>query len=166
MRFLVLAIGMMLAISAGATEYVASWSVDGEPISKLTGIQSNEIPIKADFVVKDSTVEGIATVKLSDFKTGDETRDKHMRQALGTDEYPDAVLKLLPVQFGATEFKWQGDLTLRGLTKPVWGIAAVKGQRLDAKFIIDLKEWRSVIEKPRRFGVGIADAVSVVVKTK
>lgn len=162
----VLAALMTVPINAEAAEYVASWSVAGEPISKLTGIQSNEVPVKGEFVVKDGMAEGTATVHVADFKTGDETRDRHMLQTLGADQHPDAVLKLLPVKVSASEFKWLGELTLKGVTKPVWGLATVNGEKLDAKFILNLKEWRTAIEKPRRFGVGIADEVSVTVRTK
>lgn len=162
-----LLIAALITPVADAADYLASWKVAGEPVAKLTGIESNEVAVHGSFSIGDGdTVEGEARVKLADFKTGDTTRDKHMLEALGADKNPEAMLKLHPVKFSKAEFKWDGDLTLKGLTKPVQGTATVDGKKVNARFVINLADWRGVIEKPRKFGVGIADEVNVTVRSR
>ena len=155
-------------IPAPTNKYVVSWHADGEPADALA-IDTNEVPVTASFTLKDGIAEGEARVQLADFKTGDTKRDGHMKEAkyLDTAKHPEAVLKLTPVKVTQAQFKWQGNLTMKGKTKSVWGMASVDGAGvLWARFTVDLKQWRDVIEKPRFLGMGISDEVIVTVKSK
>jgi len=67
-----------------------------------------------------ATVE--ATIKTAGIWTGDDPRDAHLRGAdfLDVEKYPDMVFRSSGVCcVGETDFKVRGDLTLRGVTRPV-----------------------------------------------
>lgn len=144
---------------------VASWHADGDPIDKLTGIDTNQFPVVNGLTLKDGTVEGELRVKLADMKTGRDERDEHMLSAeyLDTAKFPEAVIKLDAVKTSKAQFEWTGKLTLKGVTKPVKGFATVDGKAIKAWFTVDLAAWRDVIKKPRRLGVGIKDDVVITV---
>lgn len=101
---------------------------------------------------------GELTVELKDFKTGISLRDEHMRDKyLEVAKFPLATLKLKSV----TGETWTGDLTLKGVTKPVSG--KVSADKI-ATFKVNLEEYP--IGVPSYLGVTVAKEVEVVVNLK
>jgi polyisoprenoid-binding protein YceI len=106
--------------------------------------------------------------------TGDEKRDGHLRSAdfLDAATHPEIVFKSTKVTpRGKDEFVVDGDLTIRGTTKPVRvnveliGIAADPraGQRagFDAKFSFDRTQWGLVWNMPIPSGVLVGEKITV-----
>lgn len=103
---------------------------------------------------------GTLTVKLDDFDTGLELRNEHMkRKYLETQRFPEARLVVKSVKDGA----FDGDLTLKGQTKPVHGLVRVQGGKLHAGFAIKLSDF-SAIGVPTFKGVGVQDDVAISVE--
>jgi len=106
--------------------------------------------------------------------TGDEKRDGHLRSAdfLDAATYPEIVFKSTKITAkGPTEFVVDGDLEIRGTTKPVavdvelLGIAddPRAGQRavFDAKFSFDRTQWGLVWNMPIPSGVLVGEKIKV-----
>jgi polyisoprenoid-binding protein YceI len=69
--------------------------------------------------VLDSTVEAI--VQLESVETKDEKRDAHLRSAdfFHTDEHPTMTFRSTGIRENGSDFYLDGDLSIRGVTKPV-----------------------------------------------
>jgi polyisoprenoid-binding protein YceI len=106
--------------------------------------------------------------------TGDEKRDGHLRSAdfLDVATYPEIVFKSTKITpKNKNEFVVDGDLTIRGTTKPVAvdvelvGIAEDprSGQRavFDAKFSFDRTQWGLVWNMPIPSGVLVGEKIKV-----
>ena len=106
--------------------------------------------------------------------TGDEKRDGHLRSAdfLDAATYPEIVFKSTKITAkGGNEFVVDGDLEIRGTTKPVavevelLGIAEDPraGQRavFDAKFSFDRTQWGLVWNMPIPSGVLVGEKIKV-----
>ena len=106
--------------------------------------------------------------------TGDEKRDGHLRSAdfLDAETHPEIVFKSTKVtQKNKKEFVVDGDLTIRGTTKPVAvdveliGIAVDPraGQRagFDAKFTFDRTQWGLTWNMPVPSGVLVGEKISI-----
>jgi polyisoprenoid-binding protein YceI len=106
--------------------------------------------------------------------TGDEKRDGHLRSAdfLDAATYPEVVFKSTKITpKGRNEFVVDGDLSIRGTTKPVavdvelLGIAEDPraGQRavFDAKFSFDRTQWGLVWNMPIPSGVLVGEKIKV-----
>jgi polyisoprenoid-binding protein YceI len=106
--------------------------------------------------------------------TGDEKRDGHLRSAdfLDAATHPEIVFKSTKVTpKGKDEFVVDGDLTIRGTTKPVSvnvelvGVAPDQrsGQRaaFDAKFSFDRTQWGLVWNMPIPSGVVVGEKITV-----
>ena len=106
--------------------------------------------------------------------TGDERRDAHLRSAdfLDAETHPEIVFKSTKVTpKGRDAFVVDGDLTIRGTTKPVSvnvelvGIAADPraGQRaaFDARFSFDRTQWGLTWNMPVPSGVLVGEKISI-----
>ena len=106
--------------------------------------------------------------------TGDEKRDGHLRSAdfLDAATHPEIVFKSTTVTpKGKDEFTVQGDLTIRGTTKPVSVTVELlgiqpdprSGQRaaFDAKFSFDRTQWGLVWNMPIPSGVLVGQKITV-----
>jgi polyisoprenoid-binding protein YceI len=106
--------------------------------------------------------------------TGDEKRDGHLRSAdfLDAATHPEIVFKSTKITpKGKDEFVVDGDLTIRGTTKPVavnvelLGIAEDPraGQRamFDAKFSFDRTQWGLVWNMPIPSGVLVGEKIKI-----
>ena len=106
--------------------------------------------------------------------TGDEKRDGHLRSAdfLDAATHPEIVFKSTKVTpKGKDEFVVDGELTIRGTTKPVSvnvGLVGVgpdprSGQRaaFDAKFSFDRTQWGLVWNMPIPSGVLVGEKITV-----
>lgn len=107
-------------------------------------------------------VQGEFKVKLADFSTGIELRDRHMREKyLETAKYPEASLTLKPWTKTADWSMFEADLTLKGVTKPVKGLAKYKDGKLKADFKVDMSDFPIGI--PSWLGVTMVNSVMVIV---
>jgi polyisoprenoid-binding protein YceI len=106
--------------------------------------------------------------------TGDEKRDGHLRSAdfLDAQTHPEIVFKSTKVTpKGKNEFVVDGDLTIRGTTKPVVvnvelvgiGKDPRAGQRagFDAKFSFDRTQWGLTWNMPVPSGVLVGEKISI-----
>jgi polyisoprenoid-binding protein YceI len=106
--------------------------------------------------------------------TGDAKRDGHLRSAdfLDAETHPEIVFKSTKVTpKGKDQFVVDGDLTIRGTTKPVavnvelLGIAADPraGQRagFDAKFSFDRTQWGLTWNMPIPSGVLVGEKITI-----
>jgi polyisoprenoid-binding protein YceI len=81
--------------------------------------------------VTKSSVE--ATLKAVSIDTRTEQRDNHLRSAdfLEVEKYPDITFRSTRIEGTRKEFKLTGDLTIRGVTKPVTLDVTFEGQTKD-----------------------------------
>src|SRR5438874_61132 len=106
--------------------------------------------------------------------TGDERRDAHLRSAdfLDAETYPDIVFKSAKVtRKGKAAFVVDGDLTIRGTTRPVsvnvdlLGVTPDprSGQRagFDATFSFDRTQWGLTWNMPIPSGVLVGEKVTI-----
>ena len=106
--------------------------------------------------------------------TGDEKRDGHLRSAdfLDAQTHPEIVFKSTKVTpKGKNEFVVDGDLTIRGTTKPVVvnvelvgiGKDPRAGQRagFDAKFSFDRTQWGLTWNMPVPSGVLVGEKITI-----
>lgn len=97
-------------------------------------------------------------VDLRTLKTGIELRDKHMKEKyLQVDRYPYAILKTGEGKNG----QGQGELEIRGISKPVQGTYSLKGNKVEARFKINLSDYQ--ISGIRYMGVGVKDEAEILV---
>jgi polyisoprenoid-binding protein YceI len=164
-KFLAILLSAIVSTSAwcGTVTGKATWQAVGTP--GFLRINGEGGTVNGD-VVKgpDGKVTGVFKVKLSDYKTGMDLRDTHMKDKyLEVAKFPYATLKLESVAPTEAEFAWTGTLELKGETKPVKGTATVKEGKLSASFAITIKDYPS-IGVPAHLGVTVADKVTVVVE--
>ncbi|HTO96671.1 MAG TPA: YceI family protein [Myxococcales bacterium] len=109
-------------------------------------------------------------VPLSPLETGISQRDLHLQKLLEADKYPEAILRVprseltLPAEQRPAEGTAEGELTLRGQTRPVrvrylaelvpGGITKVRGS-----FHLDLRDYD--IEAPSYLGIALTPKVEV-----
>lgn len=134
----------------------------GKPsMLKIHGKADSANPLKGFVRVEDNVLNADATIALDTFDTGIGLRNRHMKEKyLQTDQFPTARLVLTPVsvQGGATSF--EGNLTLRGQTKPVEGTLELKpGETLELKFEISIADFG--IETPSFMGIKVTDTVEI-----
>jgi polyisoprenoid-binding protein YceI len=81
--------------------------------------------------IKQSSVE--ATLKAASLDTRTEQRDNHLRSAdfLEVEKYPEIKFRSTRIEGDKQEFKLTGDLTIRGVTKPVTLDVTFEGQTKD-----------------------------------
>ena len=104
------------------------------------GVPQGEVTIGAD-----GKASGQVRVQLAGYNTGNADRDHDMHtKYFQTDKYPQAVLDILPVKATEAQFVWTGTLKLKGDAKPVAGYATVKGDKLWAKFTLNIKDYPSL----------------------
>jgi len=121
---------------------------------------------------EDGSVE--LRIPAASVNTGDDKRDGHLRSVdfLDAETHPEIVFKSTKViRKGKDEFVVDGDLTIRGTTKPVsvnvelLGIGADPraGQRagFDAKFSFDRTKWGLTWNMPVPSGVLVGEKVTI-----
>jgi len=155
--FLVL-FGAQIALGENAVTFTAT----GNPGYLTIEGKGGKVTGKPE--LKDGKVSGTFEVALSALDTGDGLRNSHMtKKYLETDKYPKAKLVLEPVALPkAGYFNWKGALTLHGETKPVSGVAFIEGSQIEAKFSVDMLDYK--IKKASYLGVGVDEKIAVVVR--
>lgn len=112
-----------------------------------------------EYEIEDGYVTGEFFVDLDNFKTGIELRDRHMKEKyLKTHLNPRAKLKLTKVKLHKGEFKFDGEMTLNGISKKISVTANNDGKSIKSTIIIDIKEYN--IEIPSYLGVTIDKKIS------
>lgn len=98
--------------------------------------------------------EGIA-IDLRSLQTGISLRDKHTKEHLMTDKYPQAKL----VKASGKDGKGTATIEIRGKTIEVAGTYKVEGGNLKAQFPVNLSAID--VNNVRYMGVGVKDTVNV-----
>jgi polyisoprenoid-binding protein YceI len=80
---------------------------------------------------KNSSVE--VALKAASLDTRTEQRDQHLRSAdfLDAEKYPEIKFRSTRIEGDKESFKMTGDLTIRGVTKPVTLVASFEGRTRD-----------------------------------
>lgn len=108
----------------------------------------------------DGIATGHFTVDPAGFKTGLELRDKHMKEKyLEVAKWKDAFFDLDAWKVTTTSSQFGGKLTIKGVTKQVFGTAVFDGKTLKADFEIDLSDFN--VGVPSHLGVTVAKTVTV-----
>ena len=97
-----------------------SFTVKHLGISKVRGVFHDfDVTIHAADELEDSTIE--ATIDLASVDTKDPNRDGHLKTGdfFKIDEFPTATFKSTSISGALDDFTVTGDLTLRGVTKPI-----------------------------------------------
>lgn len=89
-------------------------------ISKVRGRFTDGL---AEARVRDSLADSslVAKVKTASFNSGDPNRDAHVRGAdfFDVEEYPEMTFRATGVEGDGEDYTLTGDLTIKGITKPV-----------------------------------------------
>jgi len=147
-----------LTIKSGSVEWQAIGNpglikIDGEG-GKPTGIITSA----------NGKVSGTFECAMADFDTGIAMRTEHMRDKyLEVKKFPKAVLKLDPTA-ATGDVNWTGQLTIKGVTKPVKGTATITAASVNATFVVNLEDYPIGI--PSFLGVTTAKDVTVKVKAE
>ncbi len=95
-------------------------------------------------------VHGSAVVEVTRMETGNGTRDRHMREAMAADGYPEVRFELTGVRPGeagavSTPVTLEGRLTIHGVTRPVTASGSVAlrpgGADIAASFSLDMRDY-------------------------
>lgn len=109
-----------------------AFSVRHLAISKVKGTFENfDVTVVTGDEVEDSTVE--ASIEIASVNTGQEQRDAHLRTGdfFLADEFPQMTFRSTAVRPEGDHVLIDGDLTLRGVTKPVTLTAQFGGVVVD-----------------------------------
>lgn len=96
------------------------FSVRHMVVSKVRGsFQKFDVTLDIADDPLQSSVE--ATIDLASINTGDEARDNHVRSGdfFDIEQYPTMVFKSTGVRPDGSDYKLDGELTVKGVTKPV-----------------------------------------------
>lgn len=118
--------------------------------------------VKGEVVLDKGEYKGTLKVDVRGFKTDAEKRDEHLQGYLESNIYPVAILSIKKAPLGGNAF--EGDLTVKGVTKPVKGSFKLEAGKLDASFALKLSDYP--IGTVKYLGVGIEDEVKVEVNAK
>lgn len=107
-----------------------------------------------EIIVSGGKASGTLKIKMSELKTksmvpGDSLRDKHMADFFEIEKFPEIILALDPVLPRAVPFAWTGQLTIKGVEKPIKGDAVINTirdhlQRVTSTFKVDLNDYPTV----------------------
>lgn len=153
---------------SAAPEANATFEAVGKP--SLLKIKGHGARVSGNLTLAGSDARGKFEVALDQFDTGIELRNKHMKEKyLETGKFPTAILEIdsveLPKDFKpgseVAGAKFNGRMTIKGVTKPVTGTVKVSGANMaaDADFVIDLEQFP--IGVPSYMGVTVASSVNV-----
>ena len=141
-----------------------SWLAVGKPgFLKITG-EGGKLQGRAE-AGADGKVSGTFTVKLADYTTGMDLRDKHMKEKyLEVAKHPEASVTVTGWTPTVAESPFVGTLTLKGETKPVRdGKASLREGKLHAAFHVLLSDYPAV-GVPSHLGITVAEDVTVEVE--
>ena len=105
------------------------------------------------------TADGVAAenviVDIKSLKTGVDLRDKHTREHLEADKFPQAKL----IKATGKDGKGEALIEIKGITQKVAGTYAIEGDMLKASFPIHLPDVK--ITGIKYMGIGVKDDVTI-----
>ncbi|CAN5630686.1 hypothetical protein BH10BDE1_BH10BDE1_10260 [soil metagenome] len=151
------------AAPVGKTMKVESGTVDFLAVGKPSFLKvkgEGAVPTGEVTVVGDKAA-GEFKIDLSQFKTGMEKRDEHMKKTLEVEKFPTAIVRFkdVAVKDGLMKATIPAELELHGQKKPVALEAEFKDGKATGKFKIKLSEFGIV--PPSFAGITIKDEVDV-----
>lgn len=140
------------------------WTAIGSP--GFLKINATGGHLEGKIETKNGLASGKLRVKLENFDTGMNLRNKHMNEKyLEIGKFPYMTLVLKDVKYKEGDFKFTGMLTIKDETKPVSGSASFVKGLLKADFKVKVEQYPN-IGNPSFMGVTMADEVEVHVETK
>lgn len=136
---------LALTLALGLVSKAETWSIDKAHssvgftvshmvISKVNG-KFDDFDATVSFDGKDLKAASVeATVQIASVDTDNEKRDEHLRSGdfFDAENHPTMTFKSTKIEPGTdNEFKMTGDLTIRGVTKPVTFDAKLNGTTND-----------------------------------
>lgn len=143
-----------------------SFAVDAEvgPIS-LT-VEGKGADLNGNVELVGDLATGQFVVDVTQFKTGQDSRDEHLQLALESGKYKLAYLGVKDVKVMEGEYPFKGTLKLHGVEKPVTGVIKQKKKSVNAVMVINRKDFG--IEIPAsimtKLGASVDEKVKVEVK--
>lgn len=135
----------------------------------LIKIEGKGAGVSGEVIESETGISGEIHFDLSSLGTGIELRDQHMKEKyLEVEKFPKAtlVLRELKVPETSETFKFNGEMEIKGVKKPVHGEAVVKRNgslvQVDAEFPIQISDYP--IGVPSYLGVTVAETVKVNIK--
>lgn len=149
----------------------ATFTALGRP--GLLKVRGEGATVRGEIIIDAQLAKGKFEVDLEQFKTGIGLRDSHMKEKyLETAKHPKALVEvnevILPASWSpgqdATDVPFKGQLTLKGVAKPIQGKVTIKGPQLatQAEFDFSLQDYP--VGVPSYMGITVAERVSVVVE--
>jgi polyisoprenoid-binding protein YceI len=115
---------------------------------------------------KDITKSSVEfTAKVESIDTGVEARDKHLRSAdfFEVEKYPEISFKSTSIERRGKDYVMHGELTLKGVTKPVFLpfslTGAIKDQRGNTRFGVEAKTSINRRDYGINFGRGLPSGI-------
>jgi polyisoprenoid-binding protein YceI len=142
------------------------FSVVGKPA--MIRIKGEGMGVTGKSEIVDHNLTGEFRYSLKELTTGIELRDRHMKEKyLEVEKFPEAIVKIEKMELQdiskAQDFKFDGKLTLHGVTKSVSGIGSFDGlgqdKRTKAEFKIRLSDF--AINIPSYVGITVAEDVHI-----
>lgn len=149
----------------------ARFEAVGRP--SLLKIKGEGAAVTGKLVVNGDGANGRFEVNVDQFDTGIALRNTHMKEKyLKTGEFPKAILNVKSVNLPAgwapgknlDAVAFKGDLTLKGVTKPVKGTVTSKGPSVETEAVFEISLNDFDVGVPSYMGVTVADKVNVTVK--
>lgn len=162
----------MKRVIFAAVVFLASAASYGAPVTGSVEFQAAGSPgaltitgkggkLTGDVTVTGGVATGELTASTGDFDTGLPTRDTHTKEKLEAVAFPTAKLVLKPWKVTDKDSDFEGDLTIKGVTKPVKGKASVAGKSLHAVMTVKASDY--AIGPVKYLGIGVKDEVVVTV---
>lgn len=151
-----------LSLSAVLVSSVAGASgsaVVDVSLSPAGSFKAKTNDVKGTAVLKNGEVSAQhIVVNLNSLKTSVELRDKHTKEHLQTDKYPEAVL----VSAKGKDGKGVAKIRIKGIEKNVTGTYKIVGKEMEAQFKVHLPDYK--ISGIKYVGVGVEDDVTIHVR--
>lgn len=145
----------------------AEFEAVGRP--SMLKVKGHGARLVGEIHLSDTEIKGKFQVLMDGFTTDIDLRDRHMKEKyLMTKEHPRATLELSPIALpkgwkpGQTlSSAFKGDLTLKGVKKPVEGTFKTDGTNMKTEATFTMKLSDFDIDVPKYMGVTIADTVTI-----
>lgn len=146
--------GCLFALTVFAQE--AEVKVSLSPAGSFVG-KTKEVKGVVETDGSTYTAKNIVVV-LTNLETGISLRDKHTKDHLEVQKYPEAKL----ISATGKDGKGTGTIEIRGVQKPIEGTYKVDGSTLTAEFDVNFPDFN--IKGIRYAGLGVKDKGKIVVK--
>ncbi|MGB0993750.1 MAG: YceI family protein [Akkermansiaceae bacterium] len=137
-----------------------TWQAVGTPgFLKING-EGGQVQGGGDLTA--GKISGKFTVELKNYVTGIKLRDEHLKfKYLDVEKYPLATMTIKDVATtGSGWVDFKGLLKVKTDEKPIAGKMKLKGDHVEAKFTMSLKDYPA-IGSPSYLGISMADTVDV-----